>query len=77
MPHVDVDAGARELTDIAGGLEVGTRDGEPTLMENQGNAAHAGTADADKVSALEHRGGRRLGNCNGRHDSPRMIAYVN
>ena len=64
MPDMHLDAGSRELADIARGLEVGAGDGIAAFMKHEGDAAHAGTADTDEVGALElGRGSFDLGIC--------------
>ena len=52
-PIVDIDAGARELADVARGLEVRPRYGVAALMQDERDAAHARSADTDEVGALE------------------------
>ena len=59
MAHVDIDAGARELANIARGLKIGTRHDKATLVQHEGDTAHTSAANPDKVGALK----RRLAGC--------------
>ena len=67
MPDEDLHAGTGELADIARRLQVRTGHPITALMEHQGDAAHAGAADADEMSALEGRRRGRFRNHNIRH----------
>ena len=51
MADVDLDARLLELTHVARGLEVAAGHVAATLVQDERDAAHAGSADADEVSA--------------------------
>ena len=55
MANVDLDAGSLELADVARALEVAAGDVNATLVEDERDAAHAGTTNADDVDALERK----------------------
>lgn len=62
MAHVDLHAGTGKLANIARRLKVGAGNGITALVQDEGDAAHAGATDTDKVGALElGRGGCSLG----------------
>ena len=69
VTDMDRNARAGELADVAGGLKVGTGNPAAALMQNERDAAHAGSADANEVGALEGRGGGRLRDSDGAHGS--------
>ena len=55
MANVDLDAGSLELADVARALEVAAGDVNAALVEDERDAAHAGTTNADDVDALERK----------------------
>ena len=59
VADMNIDTSTRELANIARGLKIGTRHNIAALMQNEGDTAHAGAANPDKVGALE----RRLARC--------------
>ena len=62
MDDAHRDAGRLELADVVGVLEVAAGDLAAALVQDEGDAAHAGATDTDKVGALElGRGGCSLG----------------
>ncbi len=64
VTDVDIDAGTRELADVARGLEVRTRDRKTALVQDERDTAHARTANTNEMGALERgRCGRGRGVC--------------
>ena len=62
VTYMHLHAGAGKLADIARRLKVGAGNGIAALVQDEGDAAHAGATDTDKVGALElGRGGCSLG----------------
>ena len=62
VTNVNLHAGARKLANVARSLKVGTGNGIAALVQNEGDAAHAGATDTDEVGALKlGRGGCSLG----------------
>ena len=58
------DAGARELANVARGLEVRARDRKTALVQDERDTAHARTANTNEMGALERgRCGRGRGVC--------------
>ncbi len=58
VTDVNVDARAGELAAVTRGLEVGAAHAVAALVKHEGDAAHAGPADADEMRALEFEGSR-------------------
>ena len=62
MAHMHLHAGAGKLANVARRLKVGAGNDIAALVKDEGDAAHAGATDTDKMGALElGRGGCSLG----------------
>lgn len=62
MAHMHLHAGTGKLANIARRLKVGAGNDIAALVKDEGDAAHAGATDTDKMGALEiGRGGCSLG----------------
>lgn len=62
MAHMHLHAGAGKLANIARRLKVGAGNDITAFVKDEGDAAHAGATDTDKMGALEiGRGGCSLG----------------
>ena len=53
MAHMHLHAGAGKLANIARRLKVGAGNDIAAFVKDEGDAAHAGATDTDKMGALE------------------------